>query len=480
MKKQAFNPYLPTWEYVPDGEPYVFEDRLYIFGSHDQFDGKNFCQNDYTLWSAPIDDLTDWTNHGIIYRAAQDPAAKHGRFLQAPDVVRGPDGRYYLYYTLALVPYMGVAVSERVTGPYEYYGVVQRKNGSFVGGHLFDLFQFDPGLFLDDDGKIYLYTGFSPKKHGLLALTRIWYKLSGARVTELEEDMLTIRYEPKVIIPMDGKGRKAGFSGHEFYEASSMRKINGKYYFIYSSVNSYELCYAVSDRPDGGFTYGGTIIALGDIGYEGRKERDAQNFLGNTHGSLVKVRDQWYIFYHRQTNQRLFSRQGCAEKVTIRKDGTIPQVEMTSCGLNDGPLSGEGTYSAGIACVLRGKKGVVMYNSSKKTSKGYPYLTQSGEDRECDPDQYIADMTKGSLAGFKYFVFKGLSDISVTVSGEGKGKLLVSTEPDGKPVCEIPVDTGFEKRVFTGSAKKLKGTRALYFRYEGKGSINFHEFTLKR
>ena len=30
MKKQAFNPYLPSWEYVPDGEPYVFGDRVYV------------------------------------------------------------------------------------------------------------------------------------------------------------------------------------------------------------------------------------------------------------------------------------------------------------------------------------------------------------------------------------------------------------------------------------------------------------------
>ena len=28
MKKQAFNPYLPSWEYIPDGEPYVFGDRI--------------------------------------------------------------------------------------------------------------------------------------------------------------------------------------------------------------------------------------------------------------------------------------------------------------------------------------------------------------------------------------------------------------------------------------------------------------------
>ena len=35
MKKQAFNPYLPSWEYIPDGEPYVFNGRVYVYGSHD-------------------------------------------------------------------------------------------------------------------------------------------------------------------------------------------------------------------------------------------------------------------------------------------------------------------------------------------------------------------------------------------------------------------------------------------------------------
>ena len=40
------NPYLPSYEYVPDGEPHVFGDRLYIFGSHDRFDGKEYCEND--------------------------------------------------------------------------------------------------------------------------------------------------------------------------------------------------------------------------------------------------------------------------------------------------------------------------------------------------------------------------------------------------------------------------------------------------
>lgn len=72
MKKRVVNPYLPSYEYVPDGEPHVFDGRLYIFGSHDRFGSKSFCANDYTCWSAPCDDLSDWRCEGIIYRRSQD------------------------------------------------------------------------------------------------------------------------------------------------------------------------------------------------------------------------------------------------------------------------------------------------------------------------------------------------------------------------------------------------------------------------
>ena len=64
MKNQAVNPYMPSWEYVPDGEPHVFGDRVYVYGSHDQFDGVSFCLLDYVCWSAPVDDLS-CTSPGI-------------------------------------------------------------------------------------------------------------------------------------------------------------------------------------------------------------------------------------------------------------------------------------------------------------------------------------------------------------------------------------------------------------------------------
>ena len=72
MENQVFNPYLPSYEYVPDGEPRIFGDRLYVFGSHDRFNGKGFCMNDYVCWTAPLSDISKWRNEGVIYRKDQD------------------------------------------------------------------------------------------------------------------------------------------------------------------------------------------------------------------------------------------------------------------------------------------------------------------------------------------------------------------------------------------------------------------------
>ena len=95
---QAFNPYLPGCEYIPDGEPHVFNGRVYIYGSHDRFNGHVFCLNDYVCWSAPVDNLADWRYEGVIYQKTDDPDNREGKAcLYAPDVTVGPDGRYYLY-----------------------------------------------------------------------------------------------------------------------------------------------------------------------------------------------------------------------------------------------------------------------------------------------------------------------------------------------------------------------------------------------
>ena len=73
MKHPAMNPYLPLWEYVPDGEPHIWGDRLYVYGSHDVAGSTQFCEGDYVVWSAPLDDLGSWKYEGISYPYTATP-----------------------------------------------------------------------------------------------------------------------------------------------------------------------------------------------------------------------------------------------------------------------------------------------------------------------------------------------------------------------------------------------------------------------
>ena len=294
---------------------------------------------------------------------------------------------------------------------------------------------------------------------------------------ELESDMMTVRGGEHPVAPGPVLARGTDFDGHGFFEASSIRKVNGKYYFVYSSVLSHELCYAVSDFPNKDFRFGGTLVSIADIGYQGNTVPN--NYTGNTHGGMAEINGQWYIFYHRQTNKTKCSRQACAEKLTILPDGTIPQVETTSCGLNEGPLSGKGRYEARIACSLSAKNGTLKSDSARKRDRKneYPFFTQSGEDRESNPDQYIANMQDGSWCGFKYFAFDGTeTSITVTVCGSAMGNLKVYTDRFAEPVAVLRVTASQKYKTFTGKLSPIIGTQALYFVYNGTGALDFKEF----
>ncbi len=481
MKRQVFNPFLPSWEYTPDGEPRVFGDRLYLYGSHDAFNGADFCVNDYVCWSTPLDDLSDWRYEGIIYRKEQDPRNKDGKMhMCAPDCVQGPDGRFYLYYQLHALTCTCVAAADTPIGPFEYYGCVRHPDGTPWGERKGDSFAFDPGVLVDDDGKIYLYVGFSPE-----GLFKHVFKLRGNKVDgsvclELEKDMITVRGGEHPIAPGPAMARGTDYEGHGFFEASSIRKIGGKYYYIYSSILSHELCYAVSDSPTGGFSYGGTLVSIADIGYKGNQT--LLNYTGNTHGGMAEVNGQWYIFYHRQTNRIKCSRQACAEKLTILPDGSIPQVEVTSCGLNDGPLFGKGSYEARIACNLGALGGMVKSDEAKKKDKKnlLPYFTQGGEDREESGDQYIANLCHCSWCGFKYFAFDGSeSKLSITVRGSAAGAVKVYINRNMPPVASVPVKPSDDWTEYSGELDIPSGEAPLTFVYDGSGSLDFAAFEIR-
>ncbi len=454
-KKQVFNPYLPVNTYIPDGEPHVFGDRVYIFGSHDKEGGETFCMLDYEVWSAPVNDLKSWTCHGISYHAWQDPDQNDKeKYMYAPDVVKGNDGRFYLYYAMAGGTFTGlihVASAADPQGPYEYYGILQTLDGKPYDRCI----TFDPAV-INDNGTVRLYYGWalaSPDASGISmeqrkALTPMLLELEmkmfdktkeqierekdgiqGAFTVTLAEDMLTVLTEPVKILPgqLDAAGTE--FHGHAFFEASSIRKIKNTYYFIYSSEVNHELCYATSSFPDRDFKYGGVIISNGDIGFQGRKPEDRLAITGNNHGGIENINGDWYVFYHRHTHKSCYSRQGCAEKIEIREDGSIPQVEMTSCGLNGDPLETIGSYPAVIACNLT--NGKMPHISQDRTEETIPYITE--ENGEC----LIKDIQDQTRITYKYFNFTGNTKLNLKMQIQGNILLnvYIGSTPKSTIIC---------------------------------------------
>lgn len=481
-KKQALNPYLPSYEYVPDAEPHIVDGRVYVYGSHDLFNGINFCLGDYVCWSAPVDDLGNWRYEGCIYKRSQDPYAPWFPItngLAAPDMVQGPDGRFYLYYFMGGTKRISVAVCEEPAGKYEFYGCVKYADGVDIGLKG-EPFQFDPGVFLDDDGKLYLYTGFALQGNPIL--------LDGSKPTEHgpmyfeldTSDMLTVKVGPEYLgIPGEKEAAGTSFEGHVFLEASSMRKFGDTYYFIFSTLNSHELCYATSERPTGGFTYGGVLVSNGDIGLEGITDvRHAHNYTGNTHGSLIEINGSYYVFYHRHSNRKQSSRQACAEKIRF-ENGKFYQAELTSAGLNDGALAGIGVYPSYIAANLYGRKGTMFYSMLKHPKGSYPYLTQDGGDRESGADQYIANFCAGAVAVFKYFDLTPTTSLAVSVRGRAKGTLIVKAGEGGAKLARISIRAGRAPQSFFASLADITGIHALYFTFEGSGAFDLLSFELK-
>ena len=480
--KLSFNPFLPPGEYVPDGEPRLFNERVFLYGSHDRFGGRIFCLNDYVCYSAQASDLSQWRYEGVIYRKRDDPMNRKGlRLLFAPDVAKGPDGAYYLYYALDFMGLMGVARSESPAGPFEFLGHVRHRDGTLWGRRRRDDFPFDPGVLTDEDGRIFLYSGFAKAIPSLLTGFR---KLDsrGGVVLELESDMLTIKEEPRLLFPFRGDG---SFPGHEFFEASSIRKRDGKYYFVYSSRHNHELCYGVSDYPDHGFVFGGTLVSLGDISLRGiSREKDGVNYLGNTHGGLLFLEDKSYIFYHRQTNRHSYSRQACAEELLRDERGGLKQAEVTSCGLNGGPLPGKGRYEARIACMLKSRHGVGRYDAlfPRLRFRKHPCFTQEKGDGEDGAFQYIAGMRNGAVAGFKYFLWEDARRIALGIRGRGKGAFLLSQREDFSSIAaRIPVEAGRGSalRVLTAPFSGLNGVFPLFIKFTGKGILDLYYFELE-
>ena len=467
------NPYMPLWEHVPDGEPRVFEHngekRVYVYGSHD-IERSQYCGRDYVVWSAPADDLTKWTCHGVSYETHYDS------ILYAPDVVKKGD-TYYLYAAEKKGSLIVVASAKTPWGPFE--NPVETRLG------------FDPGILVDDDGRVYAYWG------GCAA---------PCYIAELEDDMATIKQSTLVSNPLGHStcpwnpvddGHISLIDG--FFEASSPRKVMGKYVYIFSkryekpvpelgvfTPNNGFLSYRFSDTPFGPFIGGGDISFNG-----GEILRDADGLgtmtyrWGNNHGSIMEINGKWYVFYHRHTGQNEFSRQAMLEPVDVAmgKDGMLyigdvkylngepvssRPVEMTSQGAHINGLDARKWISAGYACHLHG-------GSARACIE--PRYEQTD-----DVSTPIVGISSGTVAGFRYLQFSANAPRTVTVVLDRNEPLTINVRLDS---CRGRVIAQFSLAANAGEASVpltagVVGKHAVYFEFlsDAPGDIaSFNRFT---
>ena len=434
------NPYLPKWEYIPDGEPRVFGDRVYIYGSHDKAGSSSFCDHVLKCWSAPVTDPENWVCHGDIFRVAKtrdhesdtDWTEENSR-LFAPDVVE-KDGKYYLYAYIEGKKGC-VACSDRPEGPFKLvsqykYNVPDEKcdSGIFI----------DPGVFVDDDGRAYIYCGYLRSYMG---------ELNPDNMYEILDGTFAENFIPCELRPEDGFDTKEKL----FFEAASMRKVGDTYYMIYSPNACPNLAYATSDSPVGPFKFRGFIINSG-LDYPG----------GNNHGSIMNVNGQWYIFYHRMTNGTIMSRRGCVEKIEILPDGTIPQIEPTSLGFRDS-LNPYEITNADIACVLTGDAFITERNVFER---------------------FIRNITAETVIGYKYFDFgedfgsktmdfaakiRGLGcdcTMNIYIDGVDSADRLEGSDGVGKKIGSVKI--GHEDGVVETIVEAVTGRHSVYFTFENE------------
>ena len=494
--KTVGNPYLPLWEHIPDGEPYVFEDpdqpgkyRVYIYGSHDSRI-TDYCGREQVVWSASVDSLNNWRYDGEILAVSKNAKGEFinkdslADVLFAPDVtlVTDKDGKktYYLYPNDQHGGRNGlVAKSNRPDGPFEVCNWSQTDPNATDG-----VLKFDPAVFVDDDGKVYGYWGFG---HSMAAELDPATMATVKPGTKVVDGMITGLKEP-------GKFR--------FFEASSIRKIKDKYVFIYSRwtkdgefglpETNYTLAYAYSDKPLGPWTYGGTII-------DGRaREKDEQgnviasgNVSGNTHGSICEINGQWYVFYHRQSGLNEFARQAMVAPIEVKvQEGAggkveISEGEYTSEGFALNGLDPFERHSAGICCWYTGPKVAehkwpnnIFYGSYVETSYGTdnkfaePYSLKNNTN-------LVVNNTAGSIVGYKYFNFdalKGRKDVKLLLKlipegVDGKITIMIDrpwTSQGGKEIgtIELKADMKQEPTETTTSLpalSELTGKHALFF-----------------
>ena len=453
MTVKAQNPYLPLWEHLPNGEPRVFEDpdnpgkfRAYIIGSHD-VTYSAYCGPDIRMWSAPVEDLSQWRDEGPIFTWYVDGLWDT---MFAPDLVEVKDkatGKktYYLYpHSRGWRRTPMVCKGDRPDGPFTPINLTEDGRQCLPGS----LIDFDPSVFIenitdkkDKDYNIgfraYVFYGFQHSTACELDQNTMYSKREG---TELIDPFIPASSADGRLLDKPGSEYKALYQGQNpldfnFFEASSIRQVGNKYVMVFSGYSGKEyglgntnsaLRYAFGDSPLGPWRSGGVLVdSRGVVTGEDGAKLITTNFGHNTHGSIQEINGQWYVFYHRPPRGFGNARQAMVAPVKITWDkkpvakggvvkiigydpfaknnewvaaaadgNTYTGAEVTSEGFQIFGLPPYAYYSAGLACFVYGGT-----NANEWMQDNHDIWNNSMD---------LAGITNGGIVGFKYFGFGGL------------------------------------------------------------------------
>ena len=505
----AQNPYLPLWEHLPDGEPRVFEDpdnpgkyRAYIIGSHD-VTYTAYCGPDIRMWSAPVEDLSQWRDEGPIFTWFVN-----GQWdtMYAPDLVETVDkatGKkiYWLYpHSRGWRRVPMVCKGDRPDGPFTPVNLTADGTQCLPGS----LIDFDPSVFIEtitnkkdkdfDKGyRAYVFYGFQHSTACELDQNTMYSKREG---TELIDPFIPASSADGRLLDKAGSEYKALYQGQNpldfnFFEASSIRQVGNKYVMVFSGYSGKEyglgntnsaLRYAFGDSPLGPWRSGGVLVdSRGVVVGEDGGKLITTNAGHNTHGSLQEINGQWYVFYHRPPRGFGNARQAMVAPVKITWDkkpvakggvvkitgydpyaknnewvaaaadgNTYTGAEVTSEGFQIFGLPPYNYYSAGYACFMYGP------NSNNWMQDNHAVWNNSMD---------LAGIQNGSIIGFKYFGFGGLDkdtkgvkafegikkgdnvklNINLTASGKGAFKIhvLLDNPWKGEEVAVIDIPANF-------------------------------------
>ncbi len=313
---------LVTHIYTADPSAHVFEDKIYIYPSHDldhdgpdNDNGDQYRMEDYHILS--MDDIdAPCIDHGEALHMKDIPWVSEQ--MWAPDVAF-KNGTYYLFFPARDkdgIFRIGVATSKNPAGPF-------KAEPDYIPGS----FSIDPAVFVDDDGKSYIYFGglwggqlerwqtgtFIPDAKGPSNNE----PALGPMVSELSDDMLTFKEKPQEITIVDENGNPltAGEHDKRYFEGPWMHKYNGYYYLSYSTGDTHYLVYAIGKSPKGPFTYKGRILEP-VIGW-------------TTHHSIIQFKEKWYLFYHDSSYSGGVNHKRCVKFTELKynADGTIQTIK---------------------------------------------------------------------------------------------------------------------------------------------------------